>query len=299
MWRSWQKRKQRKSRRFARGGSRLPFPPAAGCSAGPESALPPPPRQGGRILPCAHRRGRPRSRRLFSSRCLLGGGGGGDRGAEHTQWSTRKLFSGPMWVPHTPPLAGLSLYLFLQSTAAGSVCAATRRLCYARQQLNALPRAVTALSSRSRLRRCPRTHSCTPQPAPPLRPGPARPAGQRGRVAGARTRWSPGPRRKGRPGGPQRPQKPPLAVGRFWVPSTRGHQKPSESHSAHANEKLRRHLKYQIREHAPPVPPQSSPNPNYPQTFGCAHQHACFSGSYPPSSLPSFALPTSPDLVSR
>lgn len=266
-----------------RPGKRSPASPAAGRA---HSSLRAPP-------------GRPRSQRLFSSRYLLGGGGGGDWGAEHTQWSTRKLFSGPVWAPHTPLLPGLSLYLFLQSTAAGRVCAATRRLCCARQLLNALPRAVTAFSSRSRLRRCPRTHSCTPQPAPPLRPGPERPAGQRGRITGARTRWSPGPRRKGRPGGPQRPQKPPLAVGRFWVPSTRGHQKPSESLSAHANEKLRRHFKYQISEQAPPVPPQSSPNPNYPRTSGCAHQHACFSGSYPPSSLPSFALPTSPDLVSR
>lgn len=287
MWRSWQKRKQWKTPRFVRGGSQLLFPPSAGCGSGPERALPPPPGEGrgGAFFPLSTA-GAGSSRSVSSSRYLPGARRGGSLGAEHTQWSTRTFPPKPMWAPHptshTPggfPVVSLSLS---QSTAARCVSVATIRFCYSRKLLNALPRAVIKPFFPSQLRQAPPQRFLNPTNWSPSASGTNSP----GMAKGARRERQhlvvpkPGAERT-----PKCRYTQPLAAGRFWVPSTRGHQKPPESSSAHAARRLRCHFKNcKTGEQAFPYnPPQIQITPG---TSGCPHQHPRFSGSYP-SILPS------------
>lgn len=277
---------------------RLPFPPSTGCGAGLERALPPPPGRGGRILPSEHRRGRLQSERLFSSRYLEGGGRGGGLEAANSQRAARSFpqsSSGPH-PTHAHPAASLLVPIAFSRR----ICR-NPNVCYARQQLNALPRAVTKLSSPSWLRQVPPHSFSYPSACFPSAPGPTCPAGQKRSVSGAGTWWSPGLGRKGRPREPEGRQKQPLATGPFWVPSTRGHQKPPESRAPTRPGGCVVILSIKpTNKHSPLI---ILSNPNYlpaPRTSGSSRQHPCFSGSYTSSSsLLNFPLPTSLKLVSR
>ncbi|XP_044893947.1 uncharacterized protein LOC123380209 [Felis catus] len=226
------------------GQRRLPAPiPARGrVRRRPGKHAPTSPATGRRILPSEHRRGRLYSGRLFSSRYLLGEGRGGGLGPQHTQRSTGTLFSEPIWapqlIPPPPPRPFPVCPLTAFSKHSCGTCFRLQPAAFAMRAnclTRCLPRAVTTLSSRSRLHQVPPHPFLYPTgrlPSAPRTIAARRERARRGRPH----RWSPGPRRKGRPGEPQCRQKPRLTVGRFWVPSTRGHQKPSESCSAHAKE---------------------------------------------------------------
>lgn len=271
MWRSWQERKQWKSRRFARGGSRLRFPPAAGGGAGPESALPPPLRRGGASFPRSLGRAGPTPSGSLVPRICWTKGKAGVCGLSTRSALLRTLFLEPIWdpqlTPPTSPLPRLSSFSVLKA-----------------QLRDVFPLQPAAFATRAniaqRAARC-GNHAFLPKSAPPG--APARIFVPTGRLPAARGQRAPqgkGAARARAPGGPrpvaervpaepQCPQKPPLAVGRFWVPSTRGHQKPSESCGAHANERLR-HVKYKTGEQAPRpslIPPNSRLPPKIPDVF--------------------------------
>lgn len=254
---------------------------------------------GGRILPSEHRRGRIQPERLFSSRYLPGARRGGSLGAEHTQWSTRTFPPKPMWAPHptshTPggfPVVSLSLS---QSTAARCVSVATIRFCYSRKLLNALPRAVIKPLFPSQLRQAPPQRFLNPTNWSPSASGTNSP----GMAKGARRERQhlvvpkPGAERT-----PKCRYTQPLAAGRFWVPSTRGHQKPPESSSAHAARRLRCHFKNcKTGEQAFPTILPKSKLP--PELLDVLTSIPAFQAPTPPFSLPSFSPPTSPELVTR
>ncbi|XP_040351589.1 uncharacterized protein LOC121043672 [Herpailurus yagouaroundi] len=226
--------------RLARGSSRLPFPPAAGCGAGPESTLPPPPRQGGAFFPRSIAgAGSTRGGSLVPGICWAKEEAGGWGLSTHSDLLGR-FSQSPSGLPNSPPpprpfpvcpLTAFSKHSCKTCFRLQPAAFAMRANCLTR----CLPRAVTTLSSRSRLHQVPPHPFLYPTgrlPSAPRTIAARRERARRGRPH----RWSPGPRRKGRPGEPQCRQKPRLTVGRFWVPSTRGHQKPSESCSAHAKE---------------------------------------------------------------
>lgn len=213
-------------------------------------------------------------------------------GAEHTQWSV--YWEAFPWAHLGAPLQPLatSRFVFLslsQSTAAGRVSAATRRLCYARELLSPLPRAVTTLSSRSRLRQVPPHPFLYPTACSPTAPGTSAPRRAKGALLERPHPSVPKPAAggKGAPEGPSARRSHRSRWGASGFPAPGGtRNRPSPVAPTRTRGCVILSMK-SVNKH--PRSPPSSPNPNYPpRTSGCAHQLACFSGSYPPSSLPFF-----------